>query len=120
MSVAITLRATAVRETGVGNSDQGGNAEPLLRRGSERVHPYIAGSAMRDALWRVSPTPGSVGPRAGVVLALGPHLHRGELHRQGGRATGCPRGPAGERRARYATRGTRHSGRGRELRLRSW
>src|SRR5258708_22989872 len=96
-SVAIGLGATTVRGTGVGNDDQGGNAEPLLRRRPERVYPRIAGNAMRDALWCVSPAPGSVGSRAGVVLALWTHLHRGKLHRPGRLATGSRRAWAGTR-----------------------
>ena len=34
----------------------------MLQRGSARVYPYIAGNGMLDALWRVCPAPGSVGP----------------------------------------------------------
>src|SRR5437763_1630886 len=49
---------------------------------------------MRDALWRLSPATGRVRSRAGVVLALGAHLHRGELHREGGRVVG----PGGDTR----------------------
>src|SRR5438309_9368444 len=80
----MVLRASSTIEVPLGRHDQGCQSKPLLRRSSERLHAPIAGERMCDALRRVPAAASEVDAGADALLAVGPHMHRRELHRQGG------------------------------------
>src|SRR5947199_6038293 len=90
----------------------------MLRRHAGCLQPRSARDRVRHALRRFSSAAGAGARGAGALLAFRPHLHRGEFHRQGGRAARCRGAGAGHRRARYQPARAEDSGRRRELRFR--
>src|SRR5438552_4848072 len=91
----------------------------MLRRHAGRLQPRGARNRLRHALRRFSSAAGAGARGAGALLAFRPHLHRGEFHRQAGRAARCRGAGAGHCRARYQPARAEDPGRRRELRFRA-
>src|SRR6266513_5651890 len=91
----------------------------MLRRHAGCLQPRSARDRVRHALRRFSSAAGAGARGAGALLAFRPHLHRGEFHRQGGRAARCRGAGAGHCSARYQPARAEDPGRRRELRFRA-